>query len=216
MKIPPLSKPGDGPISLLINRRISHFISTKLLKNISPNQATGVSLIIGIISALFYVRCNWILGGILLQLASVFSGVDGELARMNNRCSNWGSFFDTFCDRLVEYLAIIGMTYGLYKTFGIICIWIGIIFLGAIFLLTTASEKYRSVTGKNYPKQQQDKFFAWITAGRDARLFYLFLGSILTIISLRILLFVMIGLAVVGYVNLMVRVLRIKRDLMKE
>ena len=211
MKVPLLSKPGDGPISLLINRRISHLISTKLLKKISPNQATGISLIFGILSMLFYVQSYWILGGIFLQLASIFSGVDGELARLKNRCSNWGNFFDTFCDRLVEYLAIIGMTYGLFKTFDIISIWIGLLLLGSIFLLTTASEKYRSITGKNYPKQQLDGFFAWISAGRDTRLFYLFLGSILTVFSLWILLIVMIGLAVIGFINLLFRILRIKR-----
>jgi phosphatidylglycerophosphate synthase len=210
MKIPVLSKPGDGPISLLINRRISCIISTRLVKKVTPNQATGLALVIGTASMFLYIQGSWILGGLSLQLSSVFSGVDGEIARLRNQCTDWGDFFDTFIDRFVEYLAIAGMTIGLFRVLGTYCVWCGILLLGSIFMLTTASEKFRSATGKNYPKQKFDKYFAWISAGRDARLFVLALGSFFATISPWFLFGVMIGLAGLGHVNLFIRMVMIK------
>jgi phosphatidylglycerophosphate synthase len=208
-----LSKSGDGPISLALNRKVSRLISLRLAKRLTPDQATGVMLIIGTFSMLFYAQCYWIAGGIFLQLSSIFSGVDGEIARLRNQCSKWGDFFDTFTDRLVEYLAIIGMTFGLFQVIGTRSLWVGLFFVGMTFLLTTSSEKFRSVTGKNYPKQQFDSYFAWISAGRDARLFVLSIGSFFTVFSPWVLLGFMIGLTVVGYINFFYRIFILKSRL---
>lgn len=205
-----LSKPGDGPISLLINRKVSRLISQRIATRVTPNQATALALMLGAFSAVLYAGRLWLWAGITLQLSSIVSGVDGEIARLQSKGSNWGDFWDTIADRVVEYLAILGMIYGLSQTFGTQSFWAGLFLLCAIFLLTTSSEKFRSTTGKNYPKQEFDHYFAWISAGRDARIFLLAVGSVLTLVSLWTLMGVIIGLAVIGHLNFLLRFVVIK------
>ena len=91
-----LTKSSDGPVSALINRRISLMISAPLAKaGVSPNGATLISGLIGVGSAVAYVFQFWWLGGLLLQLSSIFGGVDGEIARRTGQTSRYGDLLDT-------------------------------------------------------------------------------------------------------------------------
>ena len=49
------------------------------------------------------------LGGILVHVASVLDGVDGEIARLKVRASAWGALFDGVLDRLGDAAVVAGL-----------------------------------------------------------------------------------------------------------
>ncbi|MDP6606051.1 MAG: CDP-alcohol phosphatidyltransferase family protein [Dehalococcoidia bacterium] len=178
---PALTKSSDGPVSLLINRRISARFSGPMARaGFSPNAATAIALLIGVGACAAWAAQIWWAGGLLMQFSSVFSGVDGEIARRTGKASGYGDFFDTVVDRLVEYAGVAAIAYGLAQTDR----WdewawpLGVFALGATFMLAASAEKYRSVMHENYPKRQFEPLFAYLVSGRDVRVFYLAVISV--------------------------------------
>ena len=84
-------KPLDGPVSRLVNRRLSGPISLVLLRaGVSPGAATVATFLFALAAAaVLALGVVWpaalVLGGILVQLASILDGVDGEIARASLR-----------------------------------------------------------------------------------------------------------------------------------
>lgn len=73
----------------------------------TPNIITFIALIIGIFSAiLFYYNYN-IVSVILLWISGYFDAVDGELSRLTNNSSSFGTILDIVFDRIVEISIII-------------------------------------------------------------------------------------------------------------
>lgn len=105
-----LTKPTDGWVSQHINRYISKAISRRLMNHdVSPNIVTGIALFIGILSMIANLMAVgayglWFLalGGFLFQLSSVVDGCDGELARLKFDFSDFGAWFDTISDLIVN------------------------------------------------------------------------------------------------------------------
>lgn len=109
-----LIKDSDGIVSRYVNREISTRISVALYRNgifINPNILTVVVFIIGIFSFIAIYLNMYILGGVLALLSSIFDGVDGEVARLFNRQTEFGAILDTTLDRIVDTLIIGGAIY---------------------------------------------------------------------------------------------------------
>ncbi len=204
-----LTKTSDGPIALLVNRRISTRISGPLARmGVTPNAATLIATGIGVAAAVLYALELWWLAGLALQASSIGAGVDGEIARRTGRASAFGDFLDTVADRLVEVVALAGIGYGLAQVDGLEHrAWpLALAALGATFMLAAASEKYRSVMHANYPKRQFEPLFAYLSSGRDVRVFYLMLGSLAAIWRAEVLWWTLLVLTVAMSVNVLVRV----------
>ena len=210
---PLLVKSSDGPVSLLINRRVSRLFSGPMARaGFTPNSATLISLLIGAAACAAYAAQAWWAGGLLLQFSSIFAGVDGEIARLTDRASRYGDFFDTVSDRLVEYLSILAVAYGLAQTDR----WenwawpIGLVTLGATFMLASASEKYRSVMHENYPKRQLEPLFAYIVSGRDVRVLFLAVASVAATWNVDVLLWTLVAMTALVHVNFLYRVVIVR------
>lgn len=205
---PALVKSSDGPVSLAINRRVSQPISRVLAPaGVSPNAATIISLLIGVVGAAAYGFQWWWLGGLLAQFSSIFAGVDGEIARRTGRGSVYGDFLDTVSDRFVEYATFIGIGYGLSRVEA----WeawawpLAAAGLGGSFMLAAASEKYRSVMHENYPKRQLEPVFAYLVSGRDVRVFYLAVASVAATWRVEVLVWAIAAIAVLMHLNWLYR-----------
>lgn len=104
-----LTKAIDGPVSKAINRRFSKRV-TRLLMNtpVVPNHMTALGLVVGLAAALVTAFVTpatlWMipLGGVLYQLSSMLDGVDGEIARLKFKHSDWGEWFDTVSDDVIN------------------------------------------------------------------------------------------------------------------
>ncbi len=83
-------KPGDGVVSRWINRRVSRPMSAFLLMfpSVRPLHGTIGTALIGIamvIALLTGTYAGMVAGALLFQFASIFDGVDGEIARVTFR-----------------------------------------------------------------------------------------------------------------------------------
>ncbi len=185
-----LIKPADGLISRYINRRFSLGIFTplflKLSKGITPNQVSILSFIVGLISSIFFLIGNAMIGALLIQISSILDGCDGEIARLKHMQSSLGDFVDAVLDRYADGLILFGIFYyslieiGNRKIFGIH--WSPLI-ISTIFALAILGNLMVSYTSAksvvNFGYRYRGR---WIAAGRgrDIRLFQLFIGGMMT------------------------------------
>lgn len=118
-----------GFIARNINKRVSIPISKRLASfRISPNFLTCCNMVVGYLSAVFMIKsfystpgCSYwwgVLGGLFFQLASVFDGVDGEVAKFTGRVSKFGSTLDTFSDNSTLLLFLAACSFLFYQKFG--------------------------------------------------------------------------------------------------
>lgn len=108
-------KASDGPVSRWINRPVSRALSTLLLSipGIRPIHATlGTALLaLAMLAALTTGgELGLIVGAILYQTASIFDGVDGEIARATFRTSRAGAVIDSFVDVFTNIGFILGLS----------------------------------------------------------------------------------------------------------
>ena len=210
-KYPTLAKPeSDGAFCYYIQRRISIWFSVRLAGRISPNAATGLDLIFGVAAAVLVLLDYWLWGVVLIQLFGIFSCVDGEIARIQGRSSKIGDFLDTLTDRVAELLLVGAIAFSLRDRVDdpVSALTAGFVLLGGIFVLTTSSEKFRSVWQMAYPKRRLEPLFCLFCAGSEGRLLMLSIGLIVSELTgdgLH-LLWLLWALAAAAYVNFFVRI----------
>jgi len=174
-------KESDGMYAYAVQRRLSHYISSYCVRiGLSANAATGIDLLLAVVAAWSLLQGYYVLGVLFVQAFGLWSCVDGEIARLTNTQSALGDFYDTMTDRVAEFLIISGVFFSLPSdATGAHWLAIFIVYMGMVFLITASSEKFRSVYGCNYPKNEQEKIFSWLSAGSDTRLLYLSVAVLL-------------------------------------
>ena len=177
-KYPSLAKPEcDGGYCYLIQRRVSCYFSLYFMKlGLTPSQATVVDFIVGCLATLMIILQYYIFAIIFIWLFGILSCVDGEIARLSDRCSLSGDFFDTMTDRVIEMSVVTALFWSIYSVDGQVNKYLPLAFityLGGVYLLAVSSEKYRSTGRGNYPKKKVESLFSWISSGSDIRLFWL-------------------------------------------
>lgn len=108
-------KAGDGIVSRHVNRPISRAISHRLLRvrGMEPSHASAGTALIGLsmlLSLLVGGDAGLIVGALLFQAASIFDGVDGEMARATFRTSREGASLDSIIDACTNLAFITGVT----------------------------------------------------------------------------------------------------------
>lgn len=98
-----LGSSADGVVDRYFNRPVGRRFSKLLVhKPISPNQVSIVSILIGVAAAPFFVRANFLVGALLLQLSAIIDCVDGDLARVLFKQSRLGKWLDLLGDQVVH------------------------------------------------------------------------------------------------------------------
>lgn len=113
----------DSPIlDKRVIRKISGAISRLTIKTaVTPNQITIFSLILGILTGIFFSFGNHtytVVAGFLYFISVVFDQCDGEVARLKHLESKSGHVLDIMCDTVVNVALVIGITIGSYKIIG--------------------------------------------------------------------------------------------------
>jgi len=201
-------KSGDGVVSRWINRRISRPISAFLLlfPFIRPIHATigtaliGVAMVIALLTGSY---SGMVAGAILFQFASIFDGVDGEIARVTFRSSTTGASIDSAIDMVTNIAFIIGLTYTMTVQGVHVALYLGLWSLGAmglgLWLIGRRTVKTGKPLGFDLVKNKMRErnsgtvvksviaFFTFLTA-RDgfAFLFALLVASGLALVALSI------------------------------
>jgi len=113
-----LAKKSNLEYSDRIFRWLSNLISKPLIKftNVTPNQITMFSFLLGIIAAYFLFKggyTNLVIGGILAFARQIFDQVDGEIARVKKIASDMGKWLDGVTGFITEELLIIALALGI-------------------------------------------------------------------------------------------------------
>jgi choline kinase/phosphoglycolate phosphatase-like HAD superfamily hydrolase/phosphatidylglycerophosphate synthase len=102
----------DGAVAARVNRAVSQRVVTPALlgaiTTITPYQVTLLAFAAAVAAAAAFVAHAPLLAAVLVTLASVLDGSDGEIARLTHRSSRFGGFFDAVLDRAADGLVFTG------------------------------------------------------------------------------------------------------------
>jgi phosphoglycolate phosphatase-like HAD superfamily hydrolase len=105
-------KPLDGAIAARLNRTLSQRVVTPallaLFTRITPNQVTLIAFAVAVAAAAGFAVGAPIAAALLVALASVLDGSDGEVARLTYRSSPYGAFLDAVLDRAADGILFTG------------------------------------------------------------------------------------------------------------
>ena len=88
-------------------KRVAHLLSRL---GLSPNIATIIMLSFSIISLIFLVfLSSLLLFSIFVFATGFFDGVDGAIAREQERVTKFGGFFDSLMDRISEFVIFLAL-----------------------------------------------------------------------------------------------------------
>jgi CDP-diacylglycerol---glycerol-3-phosphate 3-phosphatidyltransferase len=105
------TKPTDRFVLKWIKLNLSARITPRLLAWpwLSPRMVTISSALLGSLAGLvFALGAGW-LAGIIAAAAQVLDGVDGQYARLTDRVSKGGAFWDSVLDRYADGALVIGL-----------------------------------------------------------------------------------------------------------
>jgi 1L-myo-inositol 1-phosphate cytidylyltransferase / CDP-L-myo-inositol myo-inositolphosphotransferase len=173
-----LPRPTDGPVSRLLNRRLSIPVSWLLVRiPVSPDVLSAISFLIGLAGAILLGLGYGPTGGVLVQACSVLDGVDGEVARLTLRAGPRGTLLDGYLDRLGDAAICAGL--GVWAAAdGASVTWVVLLVVAATAgaMLSMATKDRVAALGLEPPSERR---IGWLLGGRDGRLFLVFVLSAL-------------------------------------
>ena len=75
----------------------------------SPSGLTVIGVLIACVAAALIAQGMLAAGGIVMLVAGIFDMFDGAVARMTNRATKFGAFFDSVMDRVSEAIVLLGL-----------------------------------------------------------------------------------------------------------
>ena len=153
-------KPTDGIVSRWFNRPISRRLSALLLrmpgmKPLYATLGTGAIAVAMFVALVFGGRSGLVAGAVLFQGASVFDGVDGEIARATYRTSRTGAALDSAIDAATNVAAMLGLAINLAErgepralalvAWGLALLVLGLTIIGRRSLRETGSVSFDGV-----------------------------------------------------------------------
>ncbi|AEH44011.1 CDP-alcohol phosphatidyltransferase [Thermodesulfatator indicus DSM 15286] len=158
---------GDGFISRTINRRLSTWVSARLINHITPNQATIFTTALGLLATLL-LFWSPVAGAILYQLSSALDGIDGEIARVSLKESAFGGWLDSVLDRVVDFCFLAGL-FLLWQPSIISDQAMALAAIFGSFMVSYTAERYK---GAFYRDIYEDiPFLSKVPGKRDERVF---------------------------------------------
>lgn len=135
-------KETDGWVSRNCNRPISRVISFALLRlGLTASHASFLTLMLGLATAIVAAEPGYValvFTGVLFQLASIFDGVDGEMARATLTESEAGARLDTIVDQITYIACFGGVTIGWVRQAGELSALWWTLLVGAALVLSLA------------------------------------------------------------------------------
>jgi phosphatidylglycerophosphate synthase len=116
------TRESDGFLARHISRRVSRPLSLVLAQTpITPNQVTIMNTLLGLFAAYLLARGSYwhqLAGSLLFVLCVIADGIDGEIARLKLKESNFGHLLDVITDNIVHLAIFLGLGAGLYRSSG--------------------------------------------------------------------------------------------------
>ncbi len=115
----------DGIFGSFMTRPVSHIVAYFFSKiNFTPNMVTFISFLLCLASCLVLMifRKNnalYTVTAIIWWAGAILDAADGDLARYSNKASMFGAWFDSYLDRLKEFMIFGTLGYLGYKSYGL-------------------------------------------------------------------------------------------------
>lgn len=168
----------DGYVSVQVNRRVSTRLSARLATTgITPSQVTLLSFLISLLAAGLLSLGQYaagLVGGLLVQLASITDGCDGEIARLKHLHSPRGAWLDTILDRYADTAVALAITYAFAAVHpGTLAWMIGILAASGFILASYVGKEFAIRYHRPYPNDVLNHL-----KRRDLRLLLICLGAV--------------------------------------
>ncbi|HXG95132.1 MAG TPA: CDP-alcohol phosphatidyltransferase family protein [Blastocatellia bacterium] len=98
-----------GAIGAGARKIISAMVRGLARSRINPNALTFTGLLINIGCAVLYGYGMFFRAGLLMILANLFDMLDGQVARLRGRATQFGAFFDSVIDRYSDIIVYLGI-----------------------------------------------------------------------------------------------------------
>jgi choline kinase/uncharacterized membrane protein YbhN (UPF0104 family) len=172
-----LGKDSDGAVSRRLNRPVSTRITMAIAPlRVAPWIVSMIAFSLGAWGAWSLSGGRALMGGVLVQVASILDGVDGETARLRGLASQRGALVDSLCDRMVDAAIVAGLWLWAWddpsRAFRITSILASAVGWGLVAIAARGPFSVFEV-----PRATEPALWAAI-GGRDARMLMLSLGSI--------------------------------------
>ena len=169
----------DGYVSAHLNRPLSLRLSSLLAEaRISPDRITLAAFLLSLGAAALLSLQGYmagLAGGLLIQLASVVDGCDGEVARLRQIASPRGGWLDTMLDRYADLAVVAAITFSYSSTHPGPLAWTGgFLSLSGYFMAGYVTKEYALRHGKAYPPDFLNRI-----KRRDLRLLGIAVGAAL-------------------------------------
>jgi len=117
-----------------------------------------------------------VIGGLLIQAASVIDGCDGEVARLKHRSSPRGAWLDTVLDRYADMAVALAVTFAYAAVHPGAVPWIiGFLAAFGFILASYVTKEFGIRTGQSYPNDILNRL-----KRRDLRILIICIGALLT------------------------------------
>ena len=168
----------DGFIAQYMNRPLSRRLSIALSRTrLTPNHLTAISFSIGLLGAVGLASTDpwfWIVGGILIQIASIVDGCDGEIARIKLLHSPHGAWLDTVLDRYSDLATGLAVTFAASRLYDAVWVWPAGFAATASFLMASyVTKEFQIRFRRPYPNSLANKL-----KRRDLRILVIAVGAL--------------------------------------
>ncbi len=96
-------------IGAACTRIINAIVRTLARSRINPNVLTFIGLLINIGCATLFGLGHFFAAGLLMIFANLFDMLDGQVARLRGRATDFGAFFDSTLDRYSDIIVYVGI-----------------------------------------------------------------------------------------------------------
>jgi len=129
------TKPADRFVLKWIKIHLSARISPLLVEItwLPPWVITIISTVLGVTAGVVFALDTAWLAGCIAAVSQVLDGVDGQFARLTDRQSRGGAFWDSVLDRYADGAMMIGLVIYLVRTPSPVPLW-GLLLLGFLAL----------------------------------------------------------------------------------
>ena len=170
----------EGFVSRYLNRPVSLYLSNLAVgAGLTPNMLSVTSFILAISAGVGF-GFGWLIpAAIATQLASIVDGCDGEVARTRSMTSRWGGMMDSMLDRIGDAAIVGGI--GLYLLQGYTHWWDIVPVIGAMAVAPMSmmsKDQFAIASGRKWVAGDSDGVGRYLLAGRDGRMFIIFLGGL--------------------------------------
>jgi CDP-L-myo-inositol myo-inositolphosphotransferase len=164
-----LTKDGDGPVSRFVNRPISTRLSMAIAPlRPHPDLVSLVSFLLAVAGAAALAGGAAVGAAVLVQLASILDGTDGELARLQIRASAAGALLDGILDRVGDAAVIAGAALWAIDQGGDPSVVAVVAVAATTGAMLSMASKDR-IASLHIPPLPE-RALGWLFGGRDARL----------------------------------------------